>query len=249
MNILGIIVGFIILGYAIKGLKNGLILTVCSFTIIFIAIAVTQIITPQVTSLLYGNELFVNAIRRDVDQVIFSKGTNEENGGSDVSLQDENGQDSNEPSEDKIRIEKLNMPVLMKEQLLENYNREMYNSLGAASIEDYVSRYIAYSLINCGAYIVVFVIVMALLKVTARLLNIVAKLPVIHTLNKFGGFAIGLAEGVIVTWVLFIFFVVAANTEVGMLVYEDIESSIWLSYLYDNNLIMNALSSVMKGIC
>lgn len=239
MNILSIIIGVIILGFALKGLKNGLILTICSFLIVFIAVAVTQILTPQVTSMIRSNDSLVTTISEKVKDVIFSDEDDEMENGNQVDVVDSN---------DEGIIKDLGIPKVMKDQLLKNNNEDTYESLGVTSLQDYISLYIGYSLINCVTYIIVFLVVTALLKVIAHVLNLVSKLPVINTLNKFGGFAVGLAEGAIVTWLLFIVFVVISNTSLGVAIYKQIEESVWLSYLYNNNLLFKALSSIMKGL-
>lgn len=234
MNILGIIVAVIILGYAFKGYKNGLILTVCSFVTIFIAVAVTQIVTPQISMLVASNESIVTSLSNSVNDVVFS-------------LEDEEVKESM-PENDETLIDHLGIPKLMKEQLIRNNNQETYKDLGVNTLQDYISLYIAFSIINCVTYVIVFLVIFSLLKVIAHVLNIVSKLPVINTFNKLGGFAIGLAEGVLVTWVMFIVYIIIANTELGVTIYEQIEGCSWLAYLYDNNLILRVLSSIMKGI-
>lgn len=243
MNVLGIIVAIIILGYAFKGYKDGLILTVCSFVTIFIAVAVTQIVTPQISAFVRSNESLVNSISNSVNGVIFSGEKEKEENDSE-----DEGVNEDYTKNDEALIDQLSVPKLMKEQLIKNNSQENYEELGVTTLQDYISLYIAYSIINCVTYVVVFLVIIALLKFIAHVLNVVSKLPVINTLNKLGGFAIGLAEGVVVTWIVFIVFVVIANTALGAAIYEQIEECTWLAYLYDNNLILRVFSSVMKGI-
>lgn len=231
MSILEIVVAVIILVFALKGLKDGLILSVCSFATLFIAIAITQVATPEVSSVLRANEDIVSFLTQQVDNVLFDSDEEE------ITVQDS----------DTDTIEGLNIPKVIKEELITNNVQKTYTALGVTSLNEYISLYVAYSIINCIAYIVVFVIAIALLKIIIHTLNLVSRLPVIHTLNKLGGLAVGVIEGILIVWIGFVGIMLLGSTDFGTGLYEQINKSNWLSYLFNNNLILNAIFYVTNG--
>ena len=148
----------------------------------------------------------------------------------------------------KKQIEKLSIPKVLKKDLTENDNKSKYEELGAANFQEYASTYVAYSIINSITYVVVFIIILSLLKIITHALNLLTKLPVIHTLNKLGGLGVGVLEGFIIVWIGFVALTMFCSTDFGTEVLKQIEKSVWLSYLYDNNLILNAVLHVTKAV-
>ena len=108
MGGLEIIVLVIFLLCALKGMKQGLILTVCSFLILFLAIGITQIVTPQISSLLRENENIVSFFSEQVETVLFEK--EPENNKSELT--------------DEEKIGSLSVPKTMKKDLLKNNTKK-----------------------------------------------------------------------------------------------------------------------------
>lgn len=232
MSALEIIVATIIFVFAMKGMKQGLVLTICSFVTLFLAIIITQAVTPQVSSMIRENDKIVSFMSEQVESVLF----NNKDDKSDSKLNN------------KKRIEKLSIPKVLKKDLTENDNKSKYEELGAANFQEYASTYVAYSIINSITYVVVFIIILSLLKIITHALNLLTKLPVIHTLNKLGGLGVGVLEGFIIVWIGFVALTMFCSTDFGTEVLKQIEKSVWLSYLYDNNLILNAVLHVTKAV-
>lgn len=232
MSALEIIVATIIFVFAMKGMKQGLVLTICSFVTLFLAIIITQAVTPQVSSMIRENDKIVSFMSEQVESVLF----NNKDDKSDSKLNNQK------------RIEKLSIPKVLKKDLTENDNKSKYEELGAANFQEYASTYVAYSIINSITYVVVFIIILSLLKIITHALNLLTKLPVIHTLNKLGGLGVGVLEGFIIVWIGFVALTMFCSTDFGTEVLKQIEKSVWLSYLYDNNLILNAVLHVTKAV-
>lgn len=229
MNVLEVIVLIILVAHIIKGLKDGLILTVCSFFVLFAAVAVTQVVTPQLSSVLKQDKDIVYFWTEQVDNVLFDSNSYKES------------------EEEAETIEGLSIPKIIKEQLMDDNVKKTYETLGVNSVEEYVSLYIAYSIINCIAYIVVFVLAITILKIIVHAINLISKLPVVNTMNKLGGAAIGLIRGLIIVWIGLVVVTMLGSTSLGIQMYEQINESIFLSYLYSNNLILNTILYVTRG--
>ena len=75
--------------------------------------------------------------------------------------------------------------------------------------------------------------------------DMMTELPVVGLVNRLGGFALGLLQGIIWIWVIFLIITVLCNTVVGSYLIETIKGDKVLSVLYNSNLIVQ---KVMKLI-
>ena len=100
--------------------------------------------------------------------------------------------------------------------------------------------------INTGTYIVVFLVANLALILIARALDLISKLPVLNSLNKTGGAIAGLAQGLFVVWVLCILLGIFSGTEFAAKTLEQIQANVFLSYLYDNNLLLKGVIELVK---
>ena len=110
---------------------------------------------------------------------------------------------------------------------------------------DTFSEYLATSLadivVEVLAVLVLFVIIKLILRIIISLLNIVSHLPIIHGMNKMLGGIVGLAEGVIIIWIICLLLTIVSGTAVGEQIMSEISSNEILNYIYSNNLIMKML--------
>ena len=88
------------------------------------------------------------------------------------------------------------------------------------------------------------------MKIIIRCLNLLSRLPVIHTMNKMGGLLVGLLKGMIILWILCIIITILSGTEMGGYLFAQINESPFLRYIYDNNYIMmfiNGFKDILWG--
>lgn len=87
--------------------------------------------------------------------------------------------------------------------------------------------------------LLVLVIIFALLRFGAKIivasLNIIAKLPVLKTLNRLLGVVAGFLQGVAVVWAFFMVAMIFVETEFGQWVYTMCMENPYLTMLYQNN--------------
>jgi hypothetical protein len=103
----------------------------------------------------------------------------------------------------------------------------------AAQLTSYVFDTLVFIITFFAAQIAVRLLIMAL--------DIVSKLPVINGINKIAGLAAGLCEGVVIVWILFLFVGMLGSSEFVTQFYKQINENAVLTFLYNNNIIMNAL--------
>ena len=68
----------------------------------------------------------------------------------------------------------------------------------------------------------------------------------LHGLNKLGGFLFGVLNGLMTIWFFFIIITAFGGTSWGMEVFRQINDSIFLSFLYNNNYLMAIIVNIGK---
>jgi len=244
MGILDIIVLAIIGIYAFRGYKKGFIVTVFTLISMFVAIIVTQTVSPIISRSLINNETVMTAVTNQIDSL---SGLWQQ---SDVD-EDEQNADKNKSKlteKDKQEISSLNLPDAFKDRLSDNEMWEEYKQQGIANVKGYVTRYLAITFINSLTYMIVFAVIIVILKIIIHTLDLISKLPVLKSINKYGGLIVGVGQGVIIIWVLCIVVTVLGSTPIGITLFESINNSPVLSFIYNNNILLNTLLSVGKAI-
>lgn len=87
--------------------------------------------------------------------------------------------------------------------------------------------------------LLVLIIIFALLRFGAKIivasLDVIAKLPVLKSLNRLLGFLAGVLQGAIVVWAVFMVAMIFSETSFGMWVETMCMESSFLQALYQNN--------------
>jgi uncharacterized membrane protein required for colicin V production len=220
MNWLLVIILGIIIVNAFIGRKVGLIKIIFSLFSFIIALMLTVWISPSVKGMLKNNETFYEKASQKVENMLF--------------------EEQKETDDTDDMIEGLPLPKSIKETLKENKDKQ------EANIKAYVITQVTDMAINALAFVLTFVVVFVALWIVSICLNIVSKLPILNQLNKLTGFLVGGLQGLIIVWILFIIITLFSGTALGGKAYEQIESSMILSYLYDKNFLLNIIMNAAK---
>jgi len=202
-----------------------------------LSLGVVHFGAPSVANLLRSNEVVYQAVEDSVTKFI-QKDDEAENEAVDAAP----------PSVQRSIIEEMELPEQLKDALLENNNSEVYEALGVSSFTHYVSRYLANSLINIISFFLLFAAVFGGLRVLSVSLNVVSRLPIISGLNRLAGAVLGGAEGIFFVWIAALLITLFSATAIGELFLNQIESNIWLTWLYDHNMLGSILMGVVKRI-
>ena len=138
-------------------------------------------------------------------------------------------------------VEESPLPSFLKESLLENNNSEIYERLGVSTFPEYAASYIARLAINIATFVITFLLVWILLRAVIAVADLVASLPIIHSLNKIAGGLVGLLLALVVVWIGFLILTVACDSEMGTLCFRWIEENAILTFLYDKNPLLGFL--------
>ena len=141
-------------------------------------------------------------------------------------------------------INGADIPDIFKELLAVNNNSEIYEELGVKSFAQYVGTFLAKLIINIVSYLGVFLIVTIILRAVIFALDIVAEIPVFGLINRLAGGAVGFAGALIIAWLLFVAVTLLYTTVIGKDIYETIQASGILKFLYDHNPIMGMATKI-----
>lgn len=230
MNWLLIIVCIVILGNAIRGMKVGFIRTIFSLVSMILAVILTIWISPVMKDFLKSNEKFYDGLTYRIEKMLpFSteKVVEEEQEGL---------------------INEMKLPKSLKESLKENNTLEKQKELAANTFQEYISRYLADIIINALSFILTYIIISALLWVICMALDIISKLPLIHSVNKTAGLLAGCVQGLFVVWLFFILLTVFGSISFGQKIMEMIGESEILSLIYNNNILLRFITGATKFI-
>ena len=145
-------------------------------------------------------------------------------------------------------IESLEIPDQIKKLLIENNNGEIYQEMGVQIFEDYVGKYLADRVIRVIIFTVLFIVFYAFLHIIIVWLNLISRLPILYGLNKIAGAVLGLAEALIFIWVGALVLTLFSGSEIGKSMITQINGSIWLTWLYDHNMLSYLVVGLVKSV-
>ena len=79
-------------------------------------------------------------------------------------------------------------------------------------------------------------------------LNLISRLPILYGLNKIAGAVLGLAEALIFIWVGALVLTLFSGSEIGKSMITQINGSIWLTWLYDHNMLSYLVVGLVKSV-
>ncbi len=221
MNWLVVLVLIILAGYALNGRRRGFIRTVFTLFSTIIALILTTWISPVVSKELQKNDKVMGFVTEKVNKVVDF---------TDM---------GNKKSDQLNFIDKLPLSNLMKNTLIENNTKDVYAAMAVDSFKDYVNGSIARIIINAAVFLLIMLIITIALAVLCETLNIISKLPLINGLNRTAGLFSGLLQGIIIIWVGCIFLTMLSSTEFSQTIFAMINENVFLSTIYNNNLLLN----------
>lgn len=204
------------------GMKKGLVKMVFSLVSTIAALLIAMLFSPVVSGMMKNNEAIVGFFDEKI--------------GAIVDFSPEEAEEETESKQESL-IDALPLPETFKDSLMENNTAENYISMQARNFEDYVCRQITNVIINAIAFVITLVLAIIALALLCKTLDLLAKLPVLRQINTVAGLAAGIAEGVLLVWVLFAILTMFAGSEFGKDALAMIGENPLLDFLYKNNLI------------
>ena len=168
------------------GAWRGFLRTVLGFVNFVLAIFLTNMLYPHVGRFFRSVDGFFAAVSTAIRQTM----------GLDEAIYAES-----RAAEIEI-INNLPLPAIFRDALIENNNGVIHYALGATGFIDYIAGFLAGIVINIISMVVVFIIIYITLTILTGILNVISKLPVLNSLNKLLGAALGALWGLLLTWLV-----------------------------------------------
>lgn len=223
MDILLIVVLLILLGFGLHGYLRGLVRVVFSLVAVFVAIVFATAIEPYVTQFLQTQTPLYDTVKERCMEYLQS------------SLDEEIQHRADEQEE--VAVLGMKLPAELQEFFKENVTGQAGEVLEGSGIYEKAGDFVAGQIVHRLAWMLSFATVLILLAVVVHLLDVLAKLPVLRNINRIGGLAVGLLEGLIVVWIILLAVVLCQGTELGREWMSSVETNAFLRFLNDNNLL------------
>lgn len=237
-NKLLIVVALIFLISAVVGIVRGFVKIVASFAATIAIIVVVTLASPFVSNAIMKFTPIEEAVQKKCAEVLLGNRSEEEEQESD---QKETSKEYTREEQISL-LENTNLPELFRQMLLENNNDEIYQALGVTTFTDYVGSYLAKLLSNIAAFLLTLIVVTVIVRTILYMLGIISDLPVIGGINRLAGGVLGFGSGLLIVWIVLIAITLMYDTNLGKMCLEDIENSKFLTFLYDNNILLNFIT-------
>lgn len=226
MNWLLILVIGVLAFNSFNGRRRGLIKTVFVMFSTIISLVVTGWIAPTVSKEVQKNESIIRFVNEKVEKVVDFTGV------------------GTKTSDEVNFIDKLSIPSVMKNALLENNTTDIYTAMAVDSFNQYVCNYLTRTIINAAVFLIILIIVRICLLVISQTLDLISKLPVLNGLNKSAGLIAGFFYGILIIWVGCLIITVLGSTQLGQYFYGQISNNAVLSTIYNNNLLLRFITNI-----
>ena len=130
------------------------------------------------------------------------------------------------------------LPGALSLEQITGTDSEIYQILILSGFGELAENYVYAFVSRVLAVAVTFVILRILLGTLSISLNILVKVPGLSLLNRLLGASLGFLQQLLILWLFFLVVAVVAHTGLGGTLSLAIRESVWMGYLYENNLLL-----------
>ncbi|MDE6181923.1 MAG: CvpA family protein [Eubacteriales bacterium] len=138
-------------------------------------------------------------------------------------------------------IEALNVPNFIKEQLVKFNNAEVFASLNANNSSDYITGFIATTIVSLISLFFIILLTSIIISIILRFTKVLSKLPVLSKINKIGGVALGVINGILTLWLLGLIVLILVLFPPFSWLKEMLNNSAIASPVFENNYLIDFL--------
>lgn len=225
--------GGFLLAMILYGHYRGFLRIAITLISLVLSIVIVRVATPYVTTYIREN----TGLRHTIEKTLIET----------MGITDDAG-DIQLPAQQRMLIENMELPRQMKEALLENNNSEIYHLLGVDTFLGYVGNYLTSMILNIIGSVVLFVAINILMQLAIRWLNLIAKLPIVSGINQIAGALLGGLQGLLFLWAGCVLVDLFSQTPWALKILEQIHASVWLTFLYQNNMINWIFVNILRSL-
>ena len=221
MNIMLIMVIMILALFALVGWHKGLIKIVMSLAAMLVTIIACVFLTPMISSFVRNHTQVYDKLNKSIFELIIDSDSFK------------NVIDDNIVQEESLNVNDIDLTKINE-----------YGDTVSKYMELIVDKMQFPDSIAQKADVIVFVIVFLTVRILFIVTKVIEKIPVLKDVNKLMGLLLGIAEGLIVVWLIFALVTACSRFDWAASALADIGSNGLLSFIYDHNLIMSTLFRV-----
>ena len=118
-------------------------------------------------------------------------------------------------------------------------DNDLYRLVMLSGFQDQAEEYVRILAARVISLVATYVVVRLILRTAMSSFTCsLQKVPGLSFLNRLAGAAFGLLQQMLVLWILFLIVAIFSYTSWGGAAYKIINQSVWLSELYNNNLLL-----------
>ncbi len=212
----GIVILLILTLFIWMGYRRGFIREIVSFFFVFLSLSLAWAINPYINDFLISETPVYSTIQETCTDFVQKQSSDLEN----------------EMESSSQFIDGLNLPEILRKNIEKNNNTENYAELSVNTLTEYVSGYLARTIVNGLSYVLAYILATIGIRIVVYILNLIAGLPILKTANKLTGGLVGFVKGLVFIWILFLILTVLCSTEIGKTSLELIEKDSLLSVIY-----------------
>lgn len=212
----GIVILLILILFIWMGYRRGFIREIVSFFFVFLSLSLAWAINPYINDFLISETPVYSTIQETCTDFVQKQSSDLEN----------------EMESSSQFIDGLNLPEILRKNIEKNNNTENYAELSVNTLTEYVSGYLARTIVNGLSYVLAYILATIGIRIVVYILNLIAGLPILKTANKLSGGLVGFVKGLVFIWILFLILTVLCSTEIGKTSLELIEKDSLLSVIY-----------------
>lgn len=212
----GIVILLILILFIWMGYRRGFIREIVSFFFVFLSLSLAWAINPYINDFLISETPVYSTIQETCTDFVQKQSSDLEN----------------EMESSSQFIDGLNLPEILRKNIEKNNNTENYAELSVNTLTEYVSGYLARTIVNGLSYVLAYILATIGIRIVVYILNLIAGLPILKTANKLTGGLVGFVKGLVFIWILFLILTVLCSTEIGKTSLELIEKDSLLSAIY-----------------
>lgn len=238
MNWLLIGVGIIFFVCMVIGYVRGFIKIIVSFGTTVASIVLVVFLTPYTSKAIVALTPIDEMVQKKCISMMAAEG-------ADMDISESFLNKIELPRQKQIEIlEKADIPEFVKRGLIENNNNEAYKQLGVVNFTDYIGTYVSGVVIKIISFLLTFTIVTIFIRAIIFALDVITALPVVNGLNRIAGMLVGGMIAIILIWIVFLAITLLYNSYIGTEGFRCIESSKFLTFLYEKNVILDWITKL-----
>lgn len=130
------------------------------------------------------------------------------------------------------------LPEAMSMEMFTGTDNEIYRMLFLSGFGELAEEYVYGFASRVLAWLVTYAIVRILLRTLLMSLELMTKVPGLSLINRLLGLTFGFLQQLLTLWIIFLVIAIFSHTSWGESLYQIIQNSVCMGYLYENNLLL-----------